>query len=288
MSRLISTFLLITLLLAGQTAATRVQWNQPMEPFRIAGNIYYVGTAGLASYLITTPQGDFLLDGGLPESAPRIEKSIIKLGFRLEDVKILINSHAHSDHAGGLAELKRETGAQLITSRADGDLINQGRQVYFDLDPDRMFPPAKVDRFIEDGGALQLDGTTLTAHLTPGHTRGCTTWTMPVVEAGKAYNVVFLCSITSSGFRFFNNSKNPHLIDDFNLTFAKLRQMPCDILLAPHGGLFHLNEKRARMQPGGPNPFIDPTELAAYVNATEQDFRREVARQHAAAAAKAK
>src|SRR5208283_4859981 len=118
------------------------------------------------------------------------EKNIGKLGFRLTDVKILINSHAHSDHAGGLAALKRDTGAQLIASRADGELIGQGRQVYFDLDPDTKFPAVKVDRFIEDGGTLQLGGSTLTAHLTPGHSLGCTTWSMQVVEAGKTYNVV--------------------------------------------------------------------------------------------------
>ena len=275
------------MLVAGQNnSATRARWNQPMEPFRIAGNIYYVGTANLASYLITTPQGDFLLDGGLPESAPLIEKSIAKLGFHLTDVKILINSHAHFDHAGGLAALKPDTGAQLIASRPDGELISQGRQVYFDLGPDTKFPAAKVDRFIEDGGTLQLGGTTLTAHLTPGHSLGCTSWTMPAVDAGKTYNVVFVCSIAVSGFHFLNNPKNTHLIEDFNSTFAKLHQLPCDIFLAPHSESFHLSEKRARMQTGGPNPFIDPGEFAAFVNASEQDFRREVARQQSAASAR--
>jgi metallo-beta-lactamase class B len=286
MPRQIVLLFLLPMLVAGQNnPATRALWNQPMEPFRIAGNIYYVGTAKLASFLITTPQGDFLLDGGLPESAPLIEKSIAKLGFRLTDVKILINSHAHFDHAGGLAALKRDTGAQLITSRADGESISQGRQVYFDLDPNTKFPAAKVDRFIEDGGQLRLGDTTLTAHLTPGHSLGCTTWTMPVVEAGKTYNVVFFCSTSFVGFHFLNNPKNTHLIEDFNGTFAKLHQMPCDIFLGPHGDFFHLSEKRARMQAGGPNPFIDPTEFAAYVNASEKEFRREVARQQSAAPA---
>lgn len=286
MSRFLGLLLLLPVLAAAQSStSTRARWNQPMEPFRIAGNIYYVGTLNLASYLITTPQGDFLLDGGLPESAPLIEKNIGKLGFRLTDIKILLNSHAHFDHAGGLAALKRDTGAQLIASRADGELISQGRQVYFDLDPDTKFPPAKVDRFIEDGGMLQLGGTTLTAHVTPGHTHGCTTWTMPVVERGRSYNVVFFCSTSFAGFHFLSNPKNTHLIDDFNISFAKLHQLPCDIFLAPHGEFFHLSEKRARMQTGGPNPFIDPTEFAAYVNASEQDFRREVARQQALAAA---
>lgn len=283
MSRTLCLLLFAALFCTAQNnASTRALWNQPMEPFRIAGNIYYVGTAGLASYLITTPQGDILLDGGLPESAPRIEQSIAKLGFHLTDVKILLNSHAHFDHAGGLAALKKATGAQLVASRLDGEMITQGRQVYFDLDPDRKFPPAKVDRFIQDGGTVELGGTTLTAHLTPGHSLGCTTWTMPVVDAGKTYNVVFFCSTTFVGFHFFNNPKNPHLVDDFNTTFAKLHQLPCDIFLAPHGEFFHLQEKRARMQAGGPNPFIDPTEFATLVNASEQDFRREVALQQSA------
>jgi len=265
--------------------STRARWNQPMAPFRIAGNIYYVGTSNLASYLITTPQGDILLDGGLPESAPLIEKSIAEMGFHLSDVKLIINSHAHFDHAGGLATLKRDTRAQLIASRADGEMISQGRQLYFDLGPDTRFPAAKVDRFIGDGGTLQLGDTVLTAHLTPGHSLGCTTWTMPVVEGAKTYNVVFFCSTTFVGFRFLNNPKNTHLIEDFNTTFVKLHQLPCDIFLAPHGEFFHLSEKRARMRAGGANPFIDPTEFAAYVNASEQDFRREVARQQSAAAA---
>jgi metallo-beta-lactamase class B len=287
MLRLIRLLFLVPALLAGQNnGSTRARWNQPMEPFRIAGNIYYVGTLNLASYLITTPEGDILLDGGLPESAPLIETSIAKLAFRLTDVKILINSHAHFDHAGGLAALKRDTGAQLVASPADGQLISLGRQVYFDLGPDTKFPPAKVDRFIEDGGTVQLDGTRLTAHLTPGHSLGCTTWTMPVVEAGRTYQVVFFCSTTFVGFQFLNNPKNTHLIEDFNSTFRKLHQMPCDIFLAPHGEFFHLSEKRARMQAGVPNPFIDPTEFAAYVDASEQDFQREVARQKSVAAAR--
>jgi metallo-beta-lactamase class B len=256
-----------------------------MEPFRIAGNIYYVGTLNLASYLITTPQGDFLLDGGLPESAPLIEKNIAKLGFRLNDVKILLNSHAHFDHAGGLAALKRDSGAQLIASRADGELISQGRQVYFDLEPDTKFPPAKVDRYIEDGGVLQLGGTALTAHLTPGHSLGSTTWTMRVVEGGRTYKVVFFCSTSFVGFHFLNNPKDRHLIEDFNSTFEKLHQIPCDIFLAPHGEFFDLTEKRARMKTSQENPFINPSEFAAFVNRSEQDFRREVARQQSAAAA---
>ncbi len=285
MSRVLCLLLLSSLLATAQNnAATRAKWNEPMDPFRIAGNIYYVGTAGLASYLITTPKGDILLDGGLPESAPRIAANITKLGFHLNDVKIILNSHAHYDHAGGLAALKHATLAQLITSKADGEMISQGRQVYFDLDPDRKFPPVKVDRFIDDGGTVQLGGTTMTAHLTPGHSLGCTTWAMPVVEAGKTYNVVFFCSTTFVGFRFFNNPKNPHLVDDFHTTFAKLNAMPCDIFLAPHGEFFHLSEKRARMKEGGANPFIDPNEFAAVVQASEREFHSEVARQQAAEA----
>jgi metallo-beta-lactamase class B len=286
-NRALAFLLLLPLLAAAQNnAATRSRWNEPMEPFRIAGNIYYVGTLNLASYLITTPQGDILIDGGLEESAPRIEKSIVKLGFRLTDVKVLLNSHAHYDHAGGLAALKRATGAQLVASRADGEMIAQGRQVYFDIGPDRKFPPAKIDRFIGDGETVQLGSVTLTARLTPGHSLGCTTWTMPVVEDGKAYNVVFFCSTTFGGFQFLNNPKNPHLVEDFNSTFVKLHQMPCDIFLAPHGEIFHLTEKRARVQAGGANPFVDSTEFAAYVTASERDFRRELAHQQTAASAR--
>ena len=172
-------------LLAQRDSGERAAWNEPVKPFRIIGNIYYVGVSGVTSFLITTPQGHILLDGGFPETAPLIEKNIATLGFRIQDVKILLNSHAHYDHCGGLAELKRLSGAQMVASRADGEVLESGGRVSFEGWKNSGFPAVKVDRVIADGETVQLGDVSLTAVLTPGHTKGCTTWTMPVTESGK-------------------------------------------------------------------------------------------------------
>jgi metallo-beta-lactamase class B len=270
--------ILIPILLAvtvfGQkNSDTRIAWNKPVPPFHIIGNIYYVGVAGVSSFLIVTPQGDILLDGGLPESAPLIEKSIATLGFRIADVKYLLNSHAHFDHAGGLAELRRASGAKLIASRGDTPVLTTGKQVGF---PDSF--PVHVDRVIDDGATVELGGVVLTAHLTPGHTKGCTTWTMPVTDSGKTYNVLFYCS-TSVVDRLVHNARYPGIVADYEASFRKLRTLPCDVFLGPHGEFFHLEEKRQRLAAGGPNPFIDPAEFPAYVDQSERDFRATLARE---------
>ena len=261
------------LLFAQKNASTRAAWNQPMPPFRIIGNIYYVGVTGVSSFLIVTPKGDILLDGGLPESAPLIEKSIAALGFHIRDVKILLNSHAHYDHDGGLAELKRASGAQLVASRADTPVLTSGRQPGF---PDS--PPVHVDRQIDDGATVDLGGTVLTAHLTPGHTKGCTTWTMPVTDAGRTYNVLFYCS-TSVVDRLVGNTWYPQIVSDYEATFRKLRTLQCDVFLGSHGGFFNLDQKRKKLAAGGPNPFIDPNEFRAFVDDSERDFRKALARE---------
>lgn len=268
--------LLLSLTAFGQRSGTqRAAWNQPLKPFRVVGNVYYVGMSGVTSFLITTPQGDILLDGGLPESAPLIEKNISALGFHLNDVKYLLNSHAHFDHAGGLAELKRLSGAQLIVSKRDSGTIGRGGP---------SMPAISVDRVIEDNDVVQLGGTTLTAHLTPGHTPGCTTWTMPVIENGKTYNVVFFCSTTVAGNRLVHNRKYPQIVSDYEQSFAKMRQLPCDVFLAPHGGFFHLDEKRALLAKHGPNPFINPAEFRAFIDESQRDFDQELKRQQAKSA----
>jgi metallo-beta-lactamase class B len=175
------------------------------------------------------PAGCILIDGGLVETAPQIEKNMATLGFRIADVKYLLNSHAHFDHAGGLARLKGDSGAQMAASRADGATISAGRG--------RDFPGVRVDRFVEDGGRVELGGAVITAVLTPGHTEGCTTWTMPVSAAGKIYNT------------------------DYRRRFDTLAKLPCDVFLAPHPGFFHMDDKRAKLAAGGANPFIDPGEM---------------------------
>ncbi len=269
-------------LFAQRDSGERAAWNEPVKPFRIIGHVYYVGVAGVTSFLITTPQGHILLDGGFPETAPRIEKNIAALGFRIQDVKVLLNSHAHYDHCGGLAELKRLSGAQMVASRSDAEVLESGGRVSFEGWKNSGFPPVKVDRVIADGETVQLGDVTLTAVLTPGHTKGCTTWTMPVTDSGKTHHVVFYCSTTVPGYQLVNNLKYPQIVSDYQGSFAKLRQLPCDVFLAPHGSFFHLDEKRARMAKGGANPFIDPAEFREFLAQSEQDFDRELKKQQGA------
>jgi len=266
-------------------SAERAEWNQPVEPFRIIGNVYYVGVTGVASYLIATPKGHVLLDGGFAESALHIERNIAALNFRVQDVKYLLNSHAHYDHCGGLAALKRGSGAQMVASAADAEVLESGRQRNYSI-PDSLFPRVKVDRRIGNGDTVQLGGVTLTAVLTPGHTKGCTTWTMPVQELGKTYHVVFYCSTSTPGYPLVNNPRYPEIVSDYEQSFVTLRQLPCDVFLAPHGSFFHLMEKRAEMAKGGPNPFVDSSELRAWVDQSEQEFQEELKAQQTANARK--
>ena len=212
-------------LFAQKDNATREAWNQPVAPFQIIGNIYYVGAEGVASYLITTPRGHILLDGGLPETAPSIEKNIATLGFKVRDVKFLLNSHAHYDHCGGLAELKKASGAKMIASQEDGEILEHGDPAQR---PNWKFPLVKVDRVIHDGETVDLGGTQLTAVVTPGHTPGCTTWTMPVTDAGRRLNVVFFCS-TSVVEKLHGNKEYPGIVADYQRSFERLKKLPCDV-----------------------------------------------------------
>ncbi len=181
----------MTSIALGQADPTSRAWNQPVPPFRIAGNLYYVGATEIASFLITTPHGHFLLDGGFVETAPQIEENIAQLGFKIGDVKILLNSHAHLDHAGGLAELKQKSGAKLIASAPDAELLRKGGHGDFRFGDTLTFPPVEVDQIIADGESIQLGDQKLTAWLTPGHTKGNTTWTTKISDGAKTYQVVF-------------------------------------------------------------------------------------------------
>jgi metallo-beta-lactamase class B len=261
--------LLLTLLLA-QTDATSRSWNQPVEPFRIAGNLYYVGATDITSYLITTPKGHIVLDGGFVETVPMILANIRKLGFDPKDVKILLNSHAHVDHAGGLAELKRATGALLYASR--GDIPQLARGGLDDPQFGNRFPvpPVHADRIVEDGQRISLGGTTLVAHLTPGHTPGCTTWTMRA--GGKA--VVFVGSpSTPSEYRLTNNPRYPNAIADYRKQFATLKSLGCDVFLGSHGGFFGLADMIA-----GKKKFAGCDEYHAFLATFERRFEERVAR----------
>lgn len=261
--------------------AVNGRWNEPFEPFNVIGNIYYVGTAGVSSFLITTPQGHFLLDGILPQSAPQIAANISALGFDVRDVRYLLNSHAHIDHAGGLAGLQRASGAALVASAADKPVLEAG-DIGYGPSAGMRFPPVHVDRVIGDGETLVLGGVTLTAHLTPGHTAGCTSWSMQVTGAdGARHTVFFHCSATVAGQSLVPGSY-PGMVDAFRSTFAAVRRIEADVFLANHDNFFDLREKRARQLAGDANAFVNADELDAFNTRMEAAFEEELARQRTA------
>lgn len=280
----------LLLLLISSSASARQDsqdWgSRPIEPFRIIGNIYYVGGADLTSYLIETPKGLILLDGGSASLAPTIQRNIAQLGFKPADIRILLNSHAHTDHAGGLMYFKRLSGARMIASEGDRPLLERwGRDPQFG---DRLgFPAVVVDQVIHDGETVELGGVSLRAVLTPGHTPGCTTWTMTASEGGRNYDVVFFCSTSApSGYRLVNNKAYPQIVSDYEHSFSRLKQLPCDVFLGAHGNFFRLKEKSARLKAvARPNPFIDPDGYRWFVAASEREFHQLLLEQRRAAAA---
>lgn len=255
-------------------------WNQPVKPHRVIGNVYYVGASEVSSFLIVTPKGHILLDSGFYETVPQIQKNVAQLGFRFADIKILINSHAHYDHAGGLAALKQLTGATLIATRADADLMARGGKGDPQFGDRFEYQPVTVDKFLKDGDTVGLGGVTLSAHLTPGHTKGCTTWTMKVKEGTKNYDVVFVGSASAPGYKLIDNHQYPTLLEDYDRTFRVLKSLRCDVFLAAHGSFYSLLPKLKLLEQGtNSNPFIDPSGYRSYVERTEKAFRDEVKRQ---------
>lgn len=257
-------------------------WTEAFPAFKIVGNVYYVGSRGLASYLITTPQGHILINSNLESSVQQIRDSVEKLGFHFSDVKILLISHAHGDHDAGSAQIKKLTGAQYMVMEGDVPVVESGGKADFQY-PEGGYPSAKVDRVLHEGDEVKLGGVVLTARLTPGHTKGCTTWTLTATEAGKSYNVVIVGSPNvNPGYRLVNNSRYPEMASDYEKMFRVLRQLPCDIFLGAHGGYYNMEPKFARLKSGGANPFVDPEGYQSFVAEREQAFRSELARQTAA------
>jgi metallo-beta-lactamase class B len=266
-------------------AAMRAEWNQPAAPFRVIGNVYYVGTRELGAWLIRSTDGLILLDGALPESVPQIERHIRRLGFRIRDVRLLLNSHAHFDHSGGLARLKRDSGAQLLASEGDRVSLETGTYLGSEDVVAMSAPPVKVDRVIADGEEVRLGDTTLTALVMPGHTRGCTSWTLPVRDQGVMRQVIFYCSTTVAANRLAPNPQYPGIVEDYRATFERLKSVHADVFLSNHKDFFDLWGKRARLGRTERNPFVDPTELPAFVAASQADFEKELARQQASSRA---
>lgn len=273
----------LTAFAAAAHAQNRANWTRPIEPFRVVGNVYYVGTEGLAAYLIASPKGHVLLDSTLAQNVPLVERNVQKLGFRLRDVKLLIENHAHSDHVGGLAQLKVDTGAPLWASEGDRWALENGRQ-FGDTDYGVMtFPPVKVDRVVKDGETIRVGATALTAWITAGHTRGCTTWSLPVEEAGRKLKVVFLCSITVAGNKLVGNKAYPGIVADYRRTFARLRTMRADVVLTGHPEAADVLARHARQRAGDAQAFVDPGELQQITAADSTAFEKELAKEQAAA-----
>jgi metallo-beta-lactamase class B len=236
-------------------------------PHKIIGNIYYVGTKTLSSFLIVTPEGNILIDSTYERNVPTIAKSVADLGFKFSDVKILLGNHAHGDHQEGDALVKQMTGAQVMAMAEDVPLLQA------------MKPGGKehpIDRVLHDGDRVTLGGTTLVAHLTAGHTPGCTTWTTTAQEGGRSYNVVFGCSVRSPA------RITPELADTFNRTFKTVRALPCDVQLGDHGAQYNMQEKFAKLKDGGPNPFIDPATCTLEADVQEAMFHAVLAEQEQA------
>ncbi len=267
---------------ASPWAMTNPSWVEPFAPFRIADGVYYVGTRGLSSFLITTLEGHFLIDGGLPENADVIARNIEALGFRPGDVKYLLNSHAHFDHSGGLAALKALTGATMVASDGDKGALETGSVPGSEDDPHYAAPPVKVDRVISEGEALILGGVSLTARITPGHTRGCTSWMM--TAGGR--DILFFCSATVAANRLADPPQYDGIVADYRATFDRTRNWRPDIFLGNHPEFFDMEERRARQIAGEEDAFVDAEAFKSLIEKLEAAFEKALAEQTAASSGK--
>jgi metallo-beta-lactamase class B len=264
-------------------AALLVKWNAPTEPFRIIDNVYYVGTDGLASYLITSPQGHILVDTVMPDQTSQIKASIEKLGFKITDIKYLLNTHAHIDHTGGFAEMKQASGAQMIAGEADKPLLEGGYYPGQREETLLAFPPVTVDRTVREGDTVSVGDVALTARATPGHSPGCTSWEFNVKDGDATRSVLIFCSGTVALNRLVGNPTYPGIVDDYGKTFARAKEMKVDVLLAPHPEMYKMQEKRAKLADGAPNPFVNPGEFNDYAATLEKAFEDALAKQTAEA-----
>jgi metallo-beta-lactamase class B len=265
-------------------AQNNPDWTEPFPPHKIIANIYYVGSKDLASFLMTTPQGHILINSNLEGSVPSIKENIERLGFRFSDIKILLISHAHFDHCAGSALIKQMTGAKYMVMQGDVPVVEDGGHSDFQYrhSSGMFFKPAKVDRILHDGDEVRLGDVVLTAHLTAGHTKGCTTWTLQVRGDGKVYNVVIVGSPNvNPGYKLVHNSRYPQIAHDYEHTFEVLKSLPCDIFLGAHGSYYGMDTKFGRIGKTVSNPFVDPTGYKDYVADREQAFRSELAKQQA-------
>lgn len=270
-------FLLLMLLCLDSRAQQTQSWTNPFPPHKIAGNLYYVGSQDLASYIITTSEGHILINSSLDESVPLIKASVEKLGFKFTDIKILLISHAHSDHCAGSAQIIKETGAKYMVMEGDVPAVENGGTTRSRLTTYTQFPAAKVDLILKDGDEVKLGDSVLVAHLTPGHTRGCTTWTMKV----DGLNAVIIGSPNvNPGYILVDNKTYPEIANDYQRTFQILKSLPVDLFLGAHGSYYGMEGKHFKFKiAGGSNPFIDPQGYHLYVSDREQAFKAELEKQ---------
>ncbi|MCI5048123.1 MAG: subclass B3 metallo-beta-lactamase [Aquisalinus sp.] len=257
-------------------------WFQAAEPFRVIGDLHFVGVQGLAIYFIPTPDGHILIDGGTPQNAPLIIQSIRDLGYDPREIKILLNTHAHFDHSGGLAAMKEMSGAELIASEGDRSALESGYYLGYEDVPWLSAPPVIVDKVIADEETVTLGDVTLTAHMTPGHTRGCTSWSLTVEEAGQPYEVLIFCSATVALNRLEAPPQYEGINADYRYTFEKVGNWVPDVFLANHPGFFGMKEKRARQVDGDALAFVDETEFPVFIDRMEEWFDAALAKQRAA------
>ncbi len=283
MKRILAMAALLAAALSAPMSAARAQdkasWTRPVKPFRIVGNVYYVGTEGVAAYLITSGHRAILLDGTLDQNAPLIERNIAQLGFRLKDVKIILSSHAHFDHAGGIAQLRYDTGAQFYASAGDRWALEHGLHDSDTDYPRGHFPAVPVDHVVRDGESVALGGVRMTATLTPGHTKGCTTWSTKVVVPGRVLEVVFPCSVTVGGNILVGNRLYPGIVADYRQSFVTLGAMKADVVLTNHPEIADVLGREARARAGDRDAFVDPGLLHRIVAGARADFDTELVRE---------
>ncbi|MEP2102582.1 MAG: subclass B3 metallo-beta-lactamase [Parasphingorhabdus sp.] len=263
-------------------------WYAAVEPFQVVGEdgtgIYFVGTEGLGMFFIPTPDGHIVIDGGMPDQASTVAEAITKLGYDPKDIKILLNSHAHLDHSGGLADLKAMSGAQMIASEGDRSALEGGFYLGSEEEDFLFAPPVKVDRIIADGETVSLGGVTMTAHLHPGHSRGCTSWSMDVTQGGKIYDVLVFCSATVAANRLVNPPQYEGIVDDYRSTFDKTRNLNPDVFVANHPGFFGMMKKREKQKAGDALAFVDDKAFGKFITRVEGWFKDALQKQSAKAA----
>lgn len=267
-------------LLPGVALAQPAGWNDPFPPHQVMDNLYYVGTSMLASFLITTPDGHILMSSNYEASVPVIQAGVEALGFDFSDIKILISGHAHPDHIEGDALVKELTGAEVVVGRLEVPDVQAFRHP-----AGKQLP---IDRIVDEGDTVSLGDTTLTAHVLPGHTKGCLAWTMQLEEAGVTYDTLIECSLNGQFLQYVDNADYPTIVEDMRGSYQKARELPAEVWVSSHGVFYGLDEKYAKLEArkaGDPNPFIDPDGYQVHVDQFEATFEAALARQLAEAEA---